>query len=423
MVHSLTVFTNKKLLYKIFLVTFILIFSCMSYSQNDIKDMRYGGYARLHAMGDNPYIVDPDNIKLNPAYTSIYSNFIWGDIGSSNENPEGGYGQFAGFDYRFNREFVLGFLLTRNDFMPSYCIGYLDPRDLVSQINSSGTGANVVPLDNNFELVGSYDFGKFVLGGGIAYAATTNDYKPATGTGDKNSASQFGVNVGIMAELSSSFNFDLAASLILPSVTYEPGTPGADKVEASNTDMLVNARGFWRLSSRISLVPNVAFYNSTGTAKVGAQSSDLPSWMGFLVGIGLHYKVGDLLFAGGPAFMYQSETVKSVANISPELDNSSTTFPAWNLGMEWYLTEWLIGRMGYVASTFSETMQQAATATTVDEQTYTSFGRGDVRLGVGIRFGSFTLDATINDQALRQGLNLIGGGTPTFAYLSASYGF
>ena len=420
MVLSSTANNGKNLLFKIFLVSFILIFSCMSYSQDEMKDIRYGGYARLHAMGDNPYVVDPDNIKLNPAYTSIYSNFIWGDIGSSNENPEGGYGQFAGFDYRFNRQFTLGFLLTRNDFMPSYCIGYLDPRDLVSQINASGTGANVVPLDNNFELVGSYDFGNFVLGGGLAYAATTNNYKPATGAEDKNSASQFGINVGIMAEFSSSFKFDLAASLILPSVTHELDT---SKVEASNTDILVNARGFWRLSSRISLVPNIAFYNSTGTVKVRAQSSDLPSWMGFLVGLGLHYQVGDLLIAGGPSLMYQSETVKSIANASPELDNSSTTFPAWNLGMEWYLTDWLIARMGYVASTFSETSQEPATTTTVNEYNSTGFQRGDVRLGVGFRFGGFTLDATVNDQALREGLNLIGGGTPSFAYLSASYGF
>lgn len=420
MVLSSTANNGKNLLFKMFLVSFILIFSCMSYSQDEMKDIRYGGYARLHAMGDNPYVVDPDNIKLNPAYTSIYSNFIWGDIGSSNENPEGGYGQFAGFDYRFNRQFTLGFLLTRNDFMPSYCIGYLDPRDLVSQINASGTGANVVPLDNNFELVGSYDFGNFVLGGGLAYAATTNNYKPATGAEDKNSASQFGINVGIMAEFSSSFKFDLAASLILPSVTHELDT---SKVEASNTDILVNARGFWRLSSRISLVPNIAFYNSTGTVKVRAQSSDLPSWMGFLVGLGLHYQVGDLLIAGGPSLMYQSETVKSIANASPELDNSSTTFPAWNLGMEWYLTDWLIARMGYVASTFSETSQEPATTTTVNEYNSTGFQRGDVRLGVGFRFGGFTLDATVNDQALREGLNLIGGGTPSFAYLSASYGF
>jgi hypothetical protein len=406
-----------------FTVLFLLIFSLLIFAQDGQKDIRYGGYARLTAMGDNPYIVDPDNMKLNPAYSSIYSDFIWGDIGSSNENPTGGYGQFAGINYGFNRYFTLGVLLTRNDFMPSYSIGALDSRGLVDLINSSESGAAIVPLDNNFEVLASLQSGNFVFGLGLAYAATTNDIKPATGTGDKNSASQFGANLGIMGTLSSSFKFDAAVSIILPSATYQPGAAGADKIDGSNTDLLVNARAFWRLSNKVSVVPNFGFYNSTGTVKVGANSDDLPSLMGILVGVGLHYQFGDILIAGGPSFMYQTETIKSVANIDPEIDNSTTTFPGWNLGFEWYLTDWLIGRMGYVASTFSETMQEKATATTVNERDFTAYGRGDVRLGVGFRFGGFTLDATVNDQVLREGFNLVGGGTPSFAYLSSSFAF
>jgi hypothetical protein len=98
-------------------------------------------------------------------------------------------------------------------------------------------------------------------------------------------------------------------------------------------------------------------------------------------------------------------------------------FPSWNLGAEWYFTEWLVGRAGYVASTFSETSQSTATPTTFDENTRTRFSEGDVRLGVGFRFGGFTLDATVNDDVLREGFNLVGGGTKSFAYLSASFAF
>jgi opacity protein-like surface antigen len=401
---------------------FIIVFSVVLFAQDGEKDHRYGGYARLHAMGDNPYIVDPDNIKLNPAYSSLYQNFLWGDIGSSVANPEDGYGQFAGFNYGFNKDLNLGLLLTRNDFMPSYSIGALDSRNLVGQINGNVPGANIVPMDNNLELFGSYDFGSFVLGLGLAYASTTNNYNPDAGGGDKNSANQFGVNLGLLTSFSSSFKFDAAVSLIFPSATYEPGAVGADKVEGSNTDLMINARGFWRLSSKVSLVPNAAFYSSTGSYKVGGLSSDLPSWSGILIGVGLNYKVGDLLIAGGPSFMYESETIASTQT-SPEEKNSWTTFPAWNLGAEWYLTDWLIGRLGYVASTYSYTDQTQATISTVNERTFTNFSRGDVRLGVGFRFGGFTLDATVNDDALREGFNLIGGGTHTFAYLSASYAF
>jgi len=409
----------------LFLTLFVFAIS-VSFAQEGEKDNRYGGYARLHSMGDNPYIIDPDNIKTNPAYSSTYSNFLWGDIGSNNGNPEGGNGQFAGFSYGFNDQFTLGFLLTRNDFMTSYAIGGLDPRDLVGQINDE-TGANVVPLNNNFELLGSYNFGNFVLGLGIAYASTTNDFTPETGDSYKNSASQLGVNLGVMGKLSSNFKFDAAFSVVLPSVTYEPEAAGADKIEGSNADILVNARGFWSLSNKVTLVPNVGFYNSTGSATVGSVSQDLPSWMGILVGVGLHYQVGDLLIAGGPSFMYESETIASLTidstQISPERKNSATTFPGWNLGAEWYFTDWLVGRLGYVASTFSGTYQNAISPSAVDERTTTGFGEGDVRLGVGFRFGGFNLDATVNDDALRQGFNLVGGGVASFAYLSASYAF
>jgi hypothetical protein len=419
---ELTTVFGQNFAQRVIFFSFLFVFSFLSFAQEGEKDNRYGGYARLHSMGDNPYIVDPDNIKLNPAYSSTYSNFLWGDIGANNGNPEGGQGQFAGFSYGFNDQFTLGFLLTRSDFMTSYAIGGLDPRDLAGQINDE-TGANVVPLNNNFELLGSYNFGNFVLGLGVAYASTTNDFTPDSGNGGyQNSASQFGVNLGVMGKLSSKFKFDAAFSVVLPSVAYEPDGAGALKIEASNTDIFVNARGFWSLSNKVTLVPTVGFLTSSGTAKNGAQSFDLPSWMGFLVGVGLHYQVGDLLIAGGPSFMYESETIAST-DTSPEEINSRTTFPGWNLGAEWYFTDWLVGRLGYVASTFSGTYQSAASQASVNEFKQTGFGEGDVRLGVGFRFGGFNLDATVNDDALRQGFNLVGGGVASFAYLSASYAF
>lgn len=415
-------FYTSNLLTKVLGLTFIFIFSFTLFAQEvEKKDPRYGGYARLFSMGDNPYVVDPDNIKSNPAYSSIYSNFLWGDIGSNNGNPTDGDGQFAGFNYALNKEFTLGALLTRNDFMSSRSIGSLDPGNLVNQINSSVTGADIVPLNNNFELLSSYRFGNYVIGLGVSYASTKNDFTPATGTGNKNSAMQFGANLGFMAELSTSFKFDIDFAVALPSATYEPGT--GDKVSGSNTFMAANARGFLKLSNKFTLVPIVMFYNGSGKIDVGAQSVDSPSMMGIGGGVGLTYQVENLIISGGPSFVFESTTTPSVANASPELKDSRLTFPGWNLGAEWYFTNWLIGRLGYVASTFSQTNQTVASSTTIDENNRTGFDNGDVRLGVGFRFGGFNLDATVNDDVLRQGLNLIGGGTRSFAYLSASYGF
>lgn len=408
----------KNVTYFLF-VAIVFSLSVTIFAQDDgVKDHRYGGFARLHAMGDNPYIVDPDNIKTNPAYASVYSNFLWGDIGSASTSSDDGLGQFAAFNFRASKDLTLGIMLTRNDFSSS-SIGTLDPGNLVNILNSGG--ASIVAPDNNLELLGSYKLGDLVLGLGISYASTKNDFSPATGTGDKNSFSQFGANVGVQGFLTPGFKFDAAFSLLLPSANLEPAT--GDKLEGSNTFMLANARGFINLSSNFTLVPNLAFYNGSGSVSVGGQSTDLPSMMGLLVGVGLAYRNGNLLIAGGPAFNYESMTFPAVENSNPELKDSRMTFPGWNLGAEWYFTEWLVGRMGYVASTFSVTNQSPASATTVNENTFTDFSRGDVRLGVGFRFGGFTLDATVNDDMLRHGFNLIGGGVRSFAYLSGSFAF
>lgn len=402
------------------LIVFVFVLSTFTMAQNEEKkDVRYGGFARLYSMGDNPYVVDPDNIKYNAAYSSVYSNFLWGDIGASAVSATDGAGQFAAFNYKVSKEFTIGALLSRDDFSSSG-IANLYANSLVSLINGS-VPANIVALDNNFELLTSYSFGSFVVGFGAAFASTTNDFTPATGTGDKNSASQLGFNLGVLGKLTPQFNFDAAFSLALPSATYEPGT--GDKVEASRTLMMANVRGFIKLSKVFTLVPNVMFYNATGSVSAGATSTDLPSMMSIGAGFGLTYQVENLIISGGPAFMLESTTLAAVSGSQPELKDSRLVFPAWNLGAEWFLTDWLIGRAGYVASTFSETSQNAASSTTVDENTRTNFGRGDVRLGVGFRFGSFSLDATVNDDVLREGFNLIGGGTKSFAYLSGSFAF
>lgn len=411
---------SNSLLQKVLFAALMLFYISPLFGQDGVKDNRYGGFARLYSMGDNPYIVDPDNIRNNPAYSSVYSNFLWGDIGSSVADPESGSGQFAGFNYSINNDFTLGILLTRNDFGSS-SIGSLDPTNTVGLVNSEDAGANIVPMDNNTEILGAYSFGNYVLGLGLSYAATTNDFRPASGTEDQNSASQFGVNLGLIGNLSSDFKFDAAFTLLLPTATYEPAV--GDKIEASNTLILANARGFWKLNNKISFVPDVVFYNATGSFDIGAQSVDLPSSTGIRIGVGFTYRYENLLISGGPAFAYETMTFPAIADAQPELEDSRTTFPSWNLGAEWYFTDWLVGRAGYVASTFSTTFQDPASATTVNEFRTTSFGRGDVRLGVGFRFGGFSLDATVNDDALREGFNLIGGGTQSFAYLSASFAF
>ncbi|MEJ2614310.1 MAG: hypothetical protein P8Z35_05095 [Ignavibacteriaceae bacterium] len=84
--------------------------------------------------------------------------------------------------------------------------------------------------------------------------------------------------------------------------------------------------------------------------------------------------------------------------------------------------DWLVARMGYTASTSNNTTQTGLGSTSIMENTITQYSPGIVTLGLGLRFGDFSLDATINSDVLRQGFGNIGGGR-TFGYISTSYAF
>lgn len=407
----------------------ILVFSILIGASAFAQYKQTGGFARLRGMGNNPYIIDPYVSTVNPAWAGYYPNFIFGDLGgptSPTPTPwgSGGTGQFISANFHVGSGLTLGGMLTRNDFNGG-SIGTLDPGGLVSQINQIvGTGS-VLALNNNLELLGSFKRGNTVFGFGFALASTTNETNPATGNGTSGSASQIGFNAGLVTKISNII-IDVGASFVLPSASFEPAA--GNKTELSQTIIGVNARAFFMHSSKLSFVPTLNFITASGTADIGGAttttSSDLPSATAISVGIGANYEVGDFLLAGGPGFATISTTTSSTPT-TPELTTSVLVFPIWNLGIEWNMNDWFVARVGYMASTQKTTAEAAATSTTVNETITTSFlGPNGATVGVGFRLGNFSLDATVNEDVLRQGLNNIGGGGPigaTFAYLSLSY--
>jgi len=417
-----------------------LLFTVSNYAQYE----QTGGFARLRGMGNNPYIVDPYFMTVNPAWGGHYQNFLFGDLGSQ-QTPwgSGGNGQFVGVNFHLGGGFNLGAMLTRNDFL-GFGISRLDPGGLVGQINTYLANAGfqapspagyVVPLNNNLELMASLKTGNTVFGLGVAYASSNSEFAPAQGDGAVGSARQLGFNLGIVSKLTGSLLLDLGASLVMPGADFEPAQ--GQTTEFSQTIILANARVFWRYSSKLQFVPTVAFLTASGSSELGTSnpngqstSTDLPSVTVFTVGLGANYEVGDFLLAGGLGLASASTTNPGGNNV-PETSNSVFVFPAWNLGVEWDLLDWLVGRFGYVATTLSNS-QESANGQNVDETIFTSFGGpygvsgtgGGATVGVGFRFGNFSLDATVNEDVLRQGFNNFGGnggGANTFAYISLSY--
>ncbi len=402
---------------------FCIIFLAAITAANAQDIHRTGGQARIYSMGNNPYIIDPEFIKLNPAWASDYYNFLWGDIGSNAGAAFGdnSNGQFAGLNVRINSRFTVGGLVTVNTANPFVSISTLDPYGLVQSINNAIGINRVVPLNNNFEALASFKYGPSTFGLGIAYAATQNEFDRVGQTAEIGDASQFGINAGLLSRLTGNITIDAGVSLIFPSTSYQP--VAGNNTKLSQTILLLNARSFINVSRRLTFVPLIALQSASGSIDAGGSSGDLPSLFNFRIGVGANYKIDEFLLAGGVGIDFNSQKTPSIPNVSPQLTNSSVQFPVWNLGAEWIATKWLVARLGYMASTTNSTTETTYSTTQTNQNIVTSYAPGTVTLGIGLRFGGFSLDATVNSDVIRQGLNIIGGGGPTFAYVSTSYAF
>lgn len=404
-----------------------------TFAQKTDKMMKTGGYARILSMGGNPYIMDPFYVTANPAWGAFYDHFVFADLGATQGAfQRGGVGQFVSANFRLNPDITLGVLLSRNDFQ-GVGISRLDLNGIVGSV--SGTTG----LNNNIEVLGTFNLGSnTAVGLGVAYTGTLNESTPPTGGSTSSSAKQFGVNLGIVSQLTSTIKLDAGASIMMPGATFE--TPVVNNVQnnqdVSQTIILANARFFWDLTSKWTFVPVVNFLTSSGTQErqdpadpTKLATGDLASQTALLVGLGVNYHVGDFIIAGGPAFAFFKSSQDSDKFSGGKFVNTNTLFPTWNLGLEWNMNEWFVARLGYVATTVKTKNETGATNVTETIATNfpTLFGfqvLNGATVGVGFRLGSFSLDATVNEDVLRQGLNNIGGNGAngaTFAYLSASY--
>lgn len=417
----------------------VLLFCFTNLSAQDIK--KTGGLARLGGMGYNPYVIDPFFNSVNPAWNAIYNDFVIGDLGNlaSGLSPwgPGGGGQYFSGSFSIGNNWTLGGILARNDFN-GLSIALVDPGSnnvfgfpfpgVVSTVNNLADGSVVVPMDNNIELITTYQTETTSVGFGIAYASTSRDFTPDSGASAEGCANQIGFNLGVV-HFNRNIKLDVGLSIMLPSASYTPpisGT-GGNQVNADQIIILANARAFIELNKNLELVPIVVFASVTGDIDSGftstTYSTDMLSFTSRTVGIGLNYHTGDFILAGGVSFTWATITIPAINNVNPEYELNANFFPVWNIGAEWNLLDWLVGRLGYFAVTGLSTVEDPISATGINEYVTTFFGppRRGATVGVGFRFGDFSLDAMVNEDVLRQGFNVIGGGGSTFAYLTASY--
>ena len=211
-----------------------------------------------------------------------------------------------------------------------------------------------------------------------------------------------------------------------PSATRE--APNVNDTKFDQTIIGVNSRIFINMSKKVTVVPVVSYLSTKGSADIGddqgVTSTDLPELSRIRAGFGIVFEHEQLLVTGGPSIEIAKTTIPAIPG-EPQRENSVFSFPIWNFGAEWELLDWLTARLGYNVSTNKVTTESTANPTSVNERIVTQYSpaNGGMTMGVGFKLGAFYLDATINEDVLRQGFNNIGGGGSTFAFLSTGMAF
>ncbi len=446
-------------------------------SSTVFSQAKNGGFARQIALGGsnvgtnlvlNPFIMDdPALIYLNPAYQANYKDYGWlnvagGGLTGLSTAPGGndnGYGhQNAGISFAVTNNLSLGMILSYD---PSFTA---QVSSLLSGVTVPGVGTlpafstsrtpQAIPaIANTWELVSSYELGDLDLGLAFLYGTSNNETKTSvTGgasTETEASSSVMGIRAGVNWDFGGGSSIDGAVAFRMDNATdnVKPSTGGTSEYSASGDEITFTARGKLKLSNKFSFVPYVAFATVSAEPKEDAiptggtpvAFSEKITGTAMALGLGGEIRTPTFYLAGGLSFQNASAEVEitPTGGTGTTAELTYTAMPVFNIGGEWWFTDWMAGRGGYYRA-LASVKNETSSATGSSETTVTiphsflfigALGPanydGLVTLGLGFRFGGFALDATVSEEALRRGLGLIGSqdNINTFGYITTSFNF
>jgi hypothetical protein len=430
----------------------------------------------------NPFITqDPVYILVNPAYQLNYGSYVWWNIGGGtlcnvSTNDNGYQKQNVGVSFNVTRDLVIGGVFSYDPSAVNVVATMLKggaalaplPFSFPGFVPAASRGGGVTggqtipPVQNVWEILGAYNLGKLDVGFGFMYGSSNSDASTSganTSSEREASSSMLGFRGGLLFDLGDGSMIDAHAALRLDRATdnvkFSPVVASqGGEYSASGTEIDVAARLRLHVSSRFSFVPYGSFTHISAEPKEDAPRNTVApttasqsfSTTALAVGAGGEYKTSTFFLAGGLSYQMLSGTFESSTgganSSSTKTTVSYTAIPTINIGAEWWFLDWLAARGGYFRSLGSiktkiESSPAApATGTTSETNVTTPISLigigglggnwdGVVTLGVGLRFGNFSLDATVSDEALRRGAGLLGSGDNinTFGYLTANYNF
>ncbi len=414
-----------------------------------IGSTAFATLARIRSLGNADYFFkDIYQIYRNPAWLGMYTNTVYAELGSydtyyySTDGTQDWYDpedQVLGINYKVYKGLSLGLTLNRMEWLDWSDIFYDYVEDVPSPINE-------------YDLLASYDFEKLHVGLGFYHAGNKYDYEyryDDTSTGNwytDNEVGSVGTTIlsgGFVYDLEGGHQIEGMARLFMDRAkgTYDYNqsdgyfenwigeSKGGNGIE-------FGARGFFTVREDFQVVPLFAF----GTEKVGLKTSE--EYPGF----DTTYETGDVkmsyfTFALGGNLKLDKGMVAGGLNVSQYkyTDNleegypyeyKDTYVPGFNLGVEYWVTNWLVARLG-MEKEFGHGEYKSEDLVGPYKYLYdykyrwTTYYEDFLGVGVGFKFSKFMVDASLHSEnSLFEGGYLLSGEQRNlFGIVSATFEF
>jgi hypothetical protein len=428
-VKFLTIINNiiggKKVMLKKHLAVMLLLVMAVAAFAQSIPS----GTGRYEALGNSPFVLDAaTDINNNPAWNNYYRNYAFGDIGRNVINDFALSGQYAGVTFGVGKKLNLGMILNRRD-------DWWDSFNSVGEIlapQNNGVSAPIVPFKG---LIGYSASKNFHLGLAPYFALWSADSTTTGGSVVGNytrSSYALGGTLGFMYMIKKGWiEGDVKFGMNKYKSELTVDTVGTlNTVENEGGISLEAAFRAWiypKNKSKIAIVPLVGFYTFSWNPKLTAGAVETKgynyNWLGFSGGVGLNIPVtDDIQLAGGVVAGYNTQKIDS-GSVTYKYTNLEA--PRFHLSGETRIADWLTGRFGYMRSVNS-VKQTFDVGSVSNEWTFKSASNYDqtISLGAGFHFGRFSIDATVSEKWLKEGINFVSGRqNDLFGVVSASYNF
>lgn len=389
------------------------------------------GTGRYEALGNSPFILDAaTDINNNPAWNTQYRNYAFGDIGRSVIGDFELSDQYAGATFSLGKKLNLGMILNKRD-------------DVWDRFNRDGWGGNNVGVQSPivpFKGLIGYSLNKnFHLGLAPYFAMWSFD---STTTGGDSTAVNFdqsgtaiGGRLGFIYMIKKGWvEGNLRFGMNSYKAEFKPasGSGGTTFESEGGIEFGADFRAwiYPKTNSKIAVVPLIGFSTYSWNPKLTSTTTLTGlnySWLNLNGGVGLNFPVmDDIQIAGGFVVEYNSYKADSGTY---EFKSTDFILPRFNLAGETHIADWLTARFGYSRAVDMNKEETTNGPVTIESNHKWINDRNQssvqtISLGAGFHFGRFSIDATVSEKWLKEGINFVSGRqNDLFGVVSASYNF